>query len=166
MHSSLWKHTAAGAGSSQESISPDALLGWMRHVMALSLGRKLCPLGEPFHAWSRCFGSLWLLGCHGAGGAEQRGCAQPMGCSSPCCPTHPTPSTRECQQLRRCFCHSPCRTFSSRSKHELPCSDLPFFLLTSQAEKIKKKRNTLFGTFHVAHSSSLDDVDHKILTAK
>uniref|UniRef100_A0A8D1AJG6 Stromal interaction molecule 1 n=1 Tax=Sus scrofa TaxID=9823 RepID=A0A8D1AJG6_PIG len=34
------------------------------------------------------------------------------------------------------------------------------------AEKIKKKRNTLFGTFHVAHSSSLDDVDHKILTAK
>ncbi|KAM8976154.1 stromal interaction molecule 1 isoform 2-T2 [Pelodytes ibericus] len=34
------------------------------------------------------------------------------------------------------------------------------------AEKIKKKRNTIFGTFHVAHSSSLDDVDHKILTAK
>ncbi|XP_058613781.1 stromal interaction molecule 1b isoform X4 [Onychostoma macrolepis] len=34
------------------------------------------------------------------------------------------------------------------------------------AEKIKKKRGTLFGTFHVAHSSSLDDVDHKILTAK
>ncbi|XP_048839211.1 stromal interaction molecule 1b isoform X5 [Brienomyrus brachyistius] len=34
------------------------------------------------------------------------------------------------------------------------------------AEKIKKKRNTIFGTFSVAHSSSLDDVDHKILTAK
>uniref|UniRef100_A0A8C5B6Q3 Stromal interaction molecule 1 n=1 Tax=Gadus morhua TaxID=8049 RepID=A0A8C5B6Q3_GADMO len=34
------------------------------------------------------------------------------------------------------------------------------------AEKIKKKRGSLFGTFHVAHSSSLDDVDHKILTAK
>ncbi|XP_036443565.1 stromal interaction molecule 1b isoform X1 [Colossoma macropomum] len=34
------------------------------------------------------------------------------------------------------------------------------------AEKIKKKRGTLFGTFHVAHSSSLDDVDHKILSAK
>uniref|UniRef100_A0A3Q0SXE9 Stromal interaction molecule 1a n=1 Tax=Amphilophus citrinellus TaxID=61819 RepID=A0A3Q0SXE9_AMPCI len=34
------------------------------------------------------------------------------------------------------------------------------------AEKIKKKRNTLFGTFHVAHSSSLDDVDHKILAAQ
>ncbi|XP_051963243.1 stromal interaction molecule 1-like isoform X1 [Xyrauchen texanus] len=34
------------------------------------------------------------------------------------------------------------------------------------AEKIKKKRNTLFGTFQVAHSSSLDDVDTKILAAK
>lgn len=34
------------------------------------------------------------------------------------------------------------------------------------AEKIKKKRTSLFGTFHVAHSSSLDDVDHKILAAK
>uniref|UniRef100_A0A667XH99 Stromal interaction molecule 1b n=1 Tax=Myripristis murdjan TaxID=586833 RepID=A0A667XH99_9TELE len=32
------------------------------------------------------------------------------------------------------------------------------------AEKIKKKRSSLFGTFHVAHSSSLDDVDHKILS--
>lgn len=35
-----------------------------------------------------------------------------------------------------------------------------------QAEKIKKKKNSLFGTFHVAHSSSMDDVDHKILSAK
>ncbi|NP_001189470.1 stromal interaction molecule 1b precursor [Danio rerio] len=34
------------------------------------------------------------------------------------------------------------------------------------AEKIKKKRASIFGTFHVAHSSSLDDVDHKILSAK
>ncbi|KAM9846958.1 stromal interaction molecule 1-like isoform 3-T3 [Aulostomus maculatus] len=34
------------------------------------------------------------------------------------------------------------------------------------AEKIKKKKSSLFGTFHVAHSSSLDDVDHKILSAK
>ncbi|TDH05377.1 hypothetical protein EPR50_G00142960 [Perca flavescens] len=34
------------------------------------------------------------------------------------------------------------------------------------AEKINKKRSSLFGTFHVAHSSSLDDVDHKILSAK
>uniref|UniRef100_A0AAY4CVP0 SAM domain-containing protein n=1 Tax=Denticeps clupeoides TaxID=299321 RepID=A0AAY4CVP0_9TELE len=41
-------------------------------------------------------------------------------------------------------------------------------LLTAKegAEKIKRKRGTLFGTFHVAHSSSLDDVDHKILSAK
>ncbi|XP_069781103.1 stromal interaction molecule 2 [Narcine bancroftii] len=35
-----------------------------------------------------------------------------------------------------------------------------------EAERIKKKRNTVFGTFHVAHSSSLDEVDHKILSAK
>ncbi|XP_043918085.1 stromal interaction molecule 2 [Protopterus annectens] len=35
-----------------------------------------------------------------------------------------------------------------------------------EAEKIKKKRNTVFGTLHVAHSSSLDEVDHKILEAK
>ncbi|XP_062867550.1 stromal interaction molecule 1b isoform X2 [Trichomycterus rosablanca] len=34
------------------------------------------------------------------------------------------------------------------------------------AEKIKRKKGTLFGTFHVAHSSSLDDVDHQILSAK
>uniref|UniRef100_A0A3Q3H234 Stromal interaction molecule 2b n=1 Tax=Labrus bergylta TaxID=56723 RepID=A0A3Q3H234_9LABR len=34
------------------------------------------------------------------------------------------------------------------------------------AEKIKKKRSSLFGTLHVAHSSSLDEVDHKILEAK
>ncbi|XP_037323255.2 stromal interaction molecule 1-like isoform X2 [Pungitius pungitius] len=34
------------------------------------------------------------------------------------------------------------------------------------AEKIRKKRTSLFRTFHVAHSSSLDDVDHKILSAK
>lgn len=35
-----------------------------------------------------------------------------------------------------------------------------------EAEKIKKKRSTVFGTLHVAHSSSLDEVDHKILEAK
>ncbi|CAH2299948.1 stromal interaction molecule 2 isoform X1 [Pelobates cultripes] len=35
-----------------------------------------------------------------------------------------------------------------------------------KAEKIKKKRSTVFGTLHVAHSSSLDEVDHKILEAK
>uniref|UniRef100_A0A667ZNZ2 Stromal interaction molecule 2 n=1 Tax=Myripristis murdjan TaxID=586833 RepID=A0A667ZNZ2_9TELE len=33
-------------------------------------------------------------------------------------------------------------------------------------EKIKKKRSSVFGTLHVAHSSSLDEVDHKILEAK
>lgn len=31
-------------------------------------------------------------------------------------------------------------------------------------EKIKTKQNTQFGTHHVARSSALDDVDHKILT--
>nr|XP_019963993.1 PREDICTED: stromal interaction molecule 1-like [Paralichthys olivaceus] len=46
-------------------------------------------------------------------------------------------------------------------RHQLDGKSLP-----SQAEKIKKKRSSLFGTFHVAHSSSLDDVDHKILSAK
>ncbi|XP_046698501.1 stromal interaction molecule 2 [Silurus meridionalis] len=35
-----------------------------------------------------------------------------------------------------------------------------------EAEKIKKKRSSVFGTLHVAHSSSLDEVDHKILQAK
>lgn len=39
-------------------------------------------------------------------------------------------------------------------------------VLVFQAEKIQKKRSSLFGTFHVAHSSSMDDVDHKILSAK
>ncbi|XP_034033470.1 stromal interaction molecule 1-like isoform X2 [Thalassophryne amazonica] len=34
------------------------------------------------------------------------------------------------------------------------------------AETIKKKRSSLFGTLHVAHSSSLDNVNHKILSAK
>uniref|UniRef100_A0A8D3CQK3 SAM domain-containing protein n=1 Tax=Scophthalmus maximus TaxID=52904 RepID=A0A8D3CQK3_SCOMX len=35
-----------------------------------------------------------------------------------------------------------------------------------EAEKIKKKRSSVLGTLHVAHSSSLDQVDHKILQAK
>lgn len=39
-------------------------------------------------------------------------------------------------------------------------------LSNPQAEKIKKKRGSVFGTLHVAHSSSLDEVDHKILEAK
>ncbi|XP_022537410.2 stromal interaction molecule 2 [Astyanax mexicanus] len=35
-----------------------------------------------------------------------------------------------------------------------------------EAEKIKKKRSSVLGTLHVVHSSSLDQVDHKILEAK
>ncbi|XP_062281720.1 stromal interaction molecule 2-like [Scomber scombrus] len=35
-----------------------------------------------------------------------------------------------------------------------------------EAERIKKKRSSVFGTLHVAHSSSLDQVDHKIMEAK
>ncbi|XP_066516379.1 stromal interaction molecule 2 [Hoplias malabaricus] len=35
-----------------------------------------------------------------------------------------------------------------------------------EAEKIKKKRSSILGTLHVVHSSSLDQVDHKILEAK
>ncbi|XP_049322032.1 stromal interaction molecule 1b isoform X2 [Astyanax mexicanus] len=46
------------------------------------------------------------------------------------------------------------------------CAEKQLLMAKEGAEKIKKKRGTLFGTFHVAHSSSLDDVDHKILSAK
>uniref|UniRef100_A0A8C6WVL2 SAM domain-containing protein n=1 Tax=Neogobius melanostomus TaxID=47308 RepID=A0A8C6WVL2_9GOBI len=35
-----------------------------------------------------------------------------------------------------------------------------------EAERIKKKRNSVLGTLHVAHGSSLDQVDQKILEAK
>ncbi|RVE76173.1 hypothetical protein OJAV_G00007510 [Oryzias javanicus] len=35
-----------------------------------------------------------------------------------------------------------------------------------EAERIKKKRGTVLGSLHVAHSSSLDQVDRKILEAK
>uniref|UniRef100_A0AAY4ARK9 SAM domain-containing protein n=1 Tax=Denticeps clupeoides TaxID=299321 RepID=A0AAY4ARK9_9TELE len=35
-----------------------------------------------------------------------------------------------------------------------------------EAEKIKKKRSSVLGTLHVAHSSSLDQIDQKILEAK
>ncbi|XP_073698960.1 stromal interaction molecule 2 [Garra rufa] len=35
-----------------------------------------------------------------------------------------------------------------------------------EAEKIKKKRSSVLGTLHVAHSSSLDQVDQRILEAK
>lgn len=61
-------------------------------------------------------------------------------------------------------CRAMCYAFPRSDRND--GTTLPELMLPLQAEKIKKKRNTLFGTFHVAHSSSLDDVDHKILAAK
>uniref|UniRef100_A0A671L1J0 Stromal interaction molecule 2-like n=1 Tax=Sinocyclocheilus anshuiensis TaxID=1608454 RepID=A0A671L1J0_9TELE len=45
-------------------------------------------------------------------------------------------------------------------------AELQLTVAKDEAEKIKKKRSSVFGTLHVAHSSSLDEVDHKILEAK
>ncbi|XP_077399854.1 stromal interaction molecule 2 isoform X2 [Vanacampus margaritifer] len=45
-------------------------------------------------------------------------------------------------------------------------AELQLGVAKDEAEKIKKKRGSVFGTLHVAHSSSLDEVDHKILEAK
>ncbi|XP_072717570.1 stromal interaction molecule 2 isoform X2 [Ciconia boyciana] len=45
-------------------------------------------------------------------------------------------------------------------------AEMQLAVAKDEAEKIKKKRSTVFGTLHVAHSSSLDEVDHKILEAK
>ncbi|XP_006027562.2 stromal interaction molecule 2 isoform X2 [Alligator sinensis] len=45
-------------------------------------------------------------------------------------------------------------------------AEMQLSIAKDEAEKIKKKRSTVFGTLHVAHSSSLDEVDHKILEAK
>ncbi|XP_051912926.1 stromal interaction molecule 2 isoform X2 [Hippocampus zosterae] len=45
-------------------------------------------------------------------------------------------------------------------------AELQLCVAKDEAEKIKKKRSSVFGTLHVAHSSSLDEVDHKILEAK
>ncbi|XP_034020521.1 stromal interaction molecule 2 isoform X2 [Thalassophryne amazonica] len=45
-------------------------------------------------------------------------------------------------------------------------AELQLYVAKDEAEKIKKKRGSVFGTLHVAHSSSLDEVDHKILEAK
>ncbi|XP_077445930.1 stromal interaction molecule 2 isoform X2 [Stigmatopora argus] len=45
-------------------------------------------------------------------------------------------------------------------------AELQLCVAKDEAEKIKKKRGSIFGTLHVAHSSSLDEVDHKILEAK
>ncbi|XP_040822230.1 stromal interaction molecule 2 isoform X4 [Ochotona curzoniae] len=44
-------------------------------------------------------------------------------------------------------------------------AEMQLAIAKDEAEKIKKKRNSVFGTLHVAHSSSLDEVDHKILEA-
>ncbi|XP_064419538.1 stromal interaction molecule 2 isoform X2 [Latimeria chalumnae] len=45
-------------------------------------------------------------------------------------------------------------------------AEMQLAIAKEEAEKIKKKRSSVFGTLHVAHSSSLDEVDHKILEAK
>ncbi|KAM6940093.1 stromal interaction molecule 2 [Xenentodon cancila] len=45
-------------------------------------------------------------------------------------------------------------------------AELQLATAKEEAEKIKKKRSSVLGTLHVAHSSSLDQVDHKILEAK
>ncbi|KAJ3614849.1 hypothetical protein NHX12_018419 [Muraenolepis orangiensis] len=45
-------------------------------------------------------------------------------------------------------------------------AELQLISAKEEAEKIKKKRSSVLGTLHVAHSSSLDQVDHKILEAK
>ncbi|XP_056136525.1 stromal interaction molecule 2-like [Lampris incognitus] len=45
-------------------------------------------------------------------------------------------------------------------------AELQLTTVKEEAEKIKKKRSSLLGTLHIAHSSSLDQVDHKILEAK
>ncbi|CAJ1052189.1 stromal interaction molecule 2 [Xyrichtys novacula] len=45
-------------------------------------------------------------------------------------------------------------------------AELQLATAKEEAEKIKKKRSSVLGTLHVAHSSSLDQVDQKILEAK
>ncbi|XP_017281312.1 stromal interaction molecule 2 [Kryptolebias marmoratus] len=45
-------------------------------------------------------------------------------------------------------------------------AELQLAIAKEEAEKIKKKRSSVLGTLHVAHSSSLDQVDHKIMEAK
>ncbi|XP_056266241.1 stromal interaction molecule 2-like isoform X3 [Pseudoliparis swirei] len=45
-------------------------------------------------------------------------------------------------------------------------AELQLAIAKEEAERIKKKRSSLFGTLHVAHSSFLDQVDTKILEAK
>uniref|UniRef100_A0A3B4TES4 Stromal interaction molecule 2 n=1 Tax=Seriola dumerili TaxID=41447 RepID=A0A3B4TES4_SERDU len=45
-------------------------------------------------------------------------------------------------------------------------AELQLATAKDEAERIKKKRSSVLGTLHVAHSSSLDQVDQKILEAK
>ncbi|XP_041840020.1 stromal interaction molecule 2 [Melanotaenia boesemani] len=45
-------------------------------------------------------------------------------------------------------------------------AELQLAIAKEEAERIKKKRSSVLGTLHMAHSSSLDQVDHKILEAK
>uniref|UniRef100_UPI0037E831A4 stromal interaction molecule 2-like isoform X2 n=2 Tax=Semicossyphus pulcher TaxID=241346 RepID=UPI0037E831A4 len=45
-------------------------------------------------------------------------------------------------------------------------AELQLATAKEEAERIKRKRSSLLGTLHVAHSSSLDQVDQKILEAK
>lgn len=45
-------------------------------------------------------------------------------------------------------------------------AELQLSTAKEEAERIKKKRNSVLGTLHMAHSSSLDQVDQKILEAK
>uniref|UniRef100_A0A672I3A7 SAM domain-containing protein n=1 Tax=Salarias fasciatus TaxID=181472 RepID=A0A672I3A7_SALFA len=45
-------------------------------------------------------------------------------------------------------------------------AELQLATAKEEAERIKKKRSSVLGTLHVAHSSSLDQVDQKILKAK
>ncbi|KAF3687610.1 Stromal interaction molecule 2 Precursor [Channa argus] len=45
-------------------------------------------------------------------------------------------------------------------------AELQLATAKEEAERIKKKRSSVLGTLHVAHSSSLDQVDRKILEAK
>ncbi|XP_062333271.1 stromal interaction molecule 2-like isoform X1 [Osmerus eperlanus] len=45
-------------------------------------------------------------------------------------------------------------------------AELQLAIAKEEAEKIKKKRSSVLGTLHVAHSSCLDQVDQKIMEAK
>lgn len=63
------------------------------------------------------------------------------------------------------FCHA-IHLLSSYTKPYIQCGHVFVVGGFFKAERIKKKRSSVLGTLHVAHSSSLDQVDHKILQAK